>query len=244
MAPEWIDRFPFAPITGHAVAAFDLLDNAIWSSLIVGHRPIARVNGRAARYAADVSPLAALEGPTAEAFADMAALLGPEEGVGFCTAYPIEAPPDWKLARVVPLEQMVCTARGHAPSSRPLELGQDDVPAMLALTAATEPGPFLPQTIQMGRYFGVKTETGRLVAMAGERLRPAGFTEISAVCTDPEFRGRGHARSLMSFLIAMIFAEGRTPFLHVKADNGAISLYRSLGFDVRCTMHLSIVTRA
>jgi len=116
---------------------------------------------------------------------------------------------------------------------------------MLALTAATEPGPFNPATIQMGRYFGVKTETGRLVAMAGERLKPACFTEISAVCTDPDFRGHGHARALVSFLIALIFSEGKTPILHVKGDNAtAVSLYRTLGFQVRSEMHLTVISRA
>jgi predicted GNAT family acetyltransferase len=79
--------------------------------------------------------------------------------------------------------------------------------------------------------------------MAGERLKPAGFTEISAVCTDPAFRGRGHARALLNFLIALIIAEGRVPFLHVKADNGAISLYKALGFHLRSAMHVTIVGR-
>jgi ribosomal protein S18 acetylase RimI-like enzyme len=223
----------------------DVLDNPAWSSLTTSHRSIARMNGCAARYAADVAPFAALDGPTAAAFADLSALVEPEEGLGFCCAEPLETPPDWTVARTFLLEQMVCTARPPAPSSVPLELTQDDVPAMLALTAATEPGPFLPGTIQMGRYFGVKTETGRLVAMAGERLKPEGFTEVSAVCTDPDFRGRGYARELVSFLIAMIVGEGRTPFLHVKGENvAAISVYRALGFQVRRTMHLAVISRA
>jgi ribosomal protein S18 acetylase RimI-like enzyme len=227
------------------MVASDVLDNPAWSSLMTSHRSIARRNGRAARYAADVAPFAALDGPTAAAFADLSGLAEPEEGLGFCCAEPLETPPDWTVARTFLLEQMVCTVRPPGPSSVPLELTQDDVPAMLALTAATEPGPFLPGTIQMGRYFGVKTETGRLVAMAGERLKPAGFTEVSAVCTDPDFRGRGYARALVSFLIAMIAGEGRTPFLHVKGENvAAISVYRALGFQVRRTMHLAVIARA
>lgn len=227
------------------MAELGVLDNPIWSSLTTAHRSIARLSGSAARYAAEVSPFAAFENPTAAAFVDLSALVALEEGVAFCLPAPLETPPDWKVGRAFPLEQMVCsTNRGLAAVPRPLELGPNDVPAMLALTAATEPGPFHAGTIQMGRYFGVKTETGQLVAMAGERMKPAGFTEISAVCTDPEFRGHGHARALVSFLIALIFSEARTPILHVKGDNAAaVALYRALGFESRREMHLTVIAR-
>jgi len=226
------------------VAEVGVLDNPIWSSLTSGHRSIARLSGRAARYAAEVSPFAALESPSATAFANLSTLVNPEETVGLCAPEPIETPPDWQVIRTLPLEQMVCTSWECAPASSPLELWQVDVPELLALVAATEPGPFLPATIQMGRYYGIREETGRLIAMAGERLKPAGFTEISAVCTDPAFRGRGHARALLNFLIALIVDEGRVPFLHVKADNSAISLYKALGFHVRRAMHVTIVARS
>jgi predicted GNAT family acetyltransferase len=99
---------------------------------------------------------------------------------------------------------------------------------MLELTAATEPGPFLPQTIQMGSYFGIRSSNRRLVAMAGERLRSTAFTEISAVCTHPEFRGHGYARDLTTFLAAQILAAAKTPFLHVKSENGAKVVIRKL----------------
>ena len=95
-------------------------------------------------------------------------------------------PPGWQVVRSLPLTQMVCTERRHAAAASFLTLGEPDVAEMLALTAATEPGPFLPATIRMGRYLGVR-EAGRLIAMAGERLQPDGLTEISAVCTDPRF---------------------------------------------------------
>ena len=108
-----------------------------------------------------------------------------------------------------------------SPPVAPLPLGTTDVPEMLELTAATEPGPFLPQTIEMGSYFGIRASDGRLVAMAGERLQSTAFTEISAVCTHPDFRGRGYARALTKFLAAQILAAGKIPFLHVKSENGA-----------------------
>jgi len=225
------------------VSEFEILDNPIWFSLKTGHRSIARVNGRAGRYPSEVSPFAALAAPTENTFADLSVLVDPQEGVGMCSAEPIQPSPDWQVIRARPLEQMVCMRFEPAPASPPLELGEADLPEMLALTAATEPGPFVAGTIRMGRYFGIRSESGRLIAMAGERLKPEGFIEISAVCTDPDFRGRGHAKALLNFLVALIFAEGKIPFLHVKSENGAMALYKSLGFEVRRTMQLTVLVR-
>jgi predicted GNAT family acetyltransferase len=124
----------------------------------------------------------------------------------------------------------------------PLRLGTADVPEMLELAAATEPSPFLPQTTQMGSYFGIRVRDGRLVAMAGERLQSTVFTEISAVCTHPEFRGRGYARNLTTFLAAQILAVGKTPFLHVKSENGAKAVYQNIGFRLRTAMCLTVIS--
>ena len=225
------------------MAELDVLDNPVWTALTTGHRSLSRSSGRARRYPPEVSPFAAVETPTAAAFADLSNLVAAEETVGMCTANPLEAPPGWQVHRTRPLEQMVCPSWEQAPVSSPLELGAADLPEMLALTATTEPGPFHPATIQTGRYFGIRAADGRLVAMAGERLKAEPFTEISAVCTDPAFRGRGYAKSLVNFLVSLIFSEGLTPFLHVKGENEAKALYERLGFHVRRTMHLTVLTR-
>jgi predicted GNAT family acetyltransferase len=113
---------------------------------------------------------------------------------------------------------------------------------MLELTAATEPGPFSPQTIQMGSYFGIRASDGRLVAMAGERLQSTAFAEISAVCTLPEFRGRGYARALVTFIAAQILAAGKTPFLHVKTENEAKVVYQKIGFRLRAEIWLTVIS--
>jgi predicted GNAT family acetyltransferase len=159
------------------------------------------------------------------------------------TSEPLDVPGDWQVGRSRPIEQMICTQLTRTSFSTPLALGPSDVPEMLALAAATEPGPFLPQTIQMGRYFGIRSSDGRLIAMAGERLKLTGFTEISAVCTNPEFRGQGHARGLVEFLVAQTLAEGKVPFLHVKEENGAKSLYEKIGFHVRRAIQLTVIGR-
>lgn len=225
------------------MTTFDVLDNPIWESLTTTHANMARSNGSARRYAGRVSPLAAVSKPTPATFSDLAALVESGERVGLFTAEPLHVPGGWETIRSRPIEQMICTELTWEPRSSPLELGGNDVPEMLALTAATEPGPFLAETIQMGRYFGIRSE-GRLVALAGERLKPDGLTEISAVCTAPEFRGRGFAQTLVAYLVARTLNEGKIPFLHVKADNGAKFLYQKLGFRVRRTIQLSVISPA
>jgi predicted GNAT family acetyltransferase len=137
---------------------------------------------------------------------------------------------------------MICDASLAPPSVVLLPLGTTDVPEMLELTAATEPGPFLTQTIQMGSYFGIRASDGRLVAMAGERLQSIALGEISAVCTHPEFRGRGYARDLTTFLAAQILAAGKTPFLHVKSENGAKVVYEKVGFRLRTAICLTVIS--
>jgi predicted GNAT family acetyltransferase len=114
---------------------------------------------------------------------------------------------------------------------------------MLGLVDLTRPGPFAARTVEMGRYLGVRDE-GRLVAMAGERLRPPGYTEVSAVCTHPDFRGRGHAKALISVLAEAICARGETPFLHVLPENRpAVATYEALGFRTQRTLQLTVLER-
>jgi ribosomal protein S18 acetylase RimI-like enzyme len=218
------------------------LDNPIWFALTTEHRFLARSHGLARRYPQDVSPLAALRSPTNDAFADLQRLVSPSEHVAFFTAGPVDVPGDWHVDRSRWIEQMICDVPLASPPVAPLPLGPTDVPEMLELTAATEPGPFLPQTIQMGNYFGIRASNGRLVAMAGERLQSTEFVEISAVCTHPEFRGRGYARDLTTFLAAQILAAGKIPFLHVKSENGAKVVYEKIGFRLRAAIYLTVIS--
>jgi len=218
------------------------LDNPIWFALTTEHRILARSHGHARRYPPDVSPLAALLHPTNDAFADLRQLVSPGEHVALFTANPLDVPGDWHVDRSRWIDQMIFEASLQPPPVSVVALGTTDVPEMLALTAATDPGPFLPQTILMGSYFGIGASDGRLVAMAGERLQSATFAEISAVCTHPEFRGRGYARALVTFLTAQILAAGKTPFLHVKSENGAKVVYQEIGFRLRAEMHLTVIS--
>jgi len=220
------------------------LDNPIWNALTTDHAALALGDGLARRYPSEMSPLAGMREWTPEAFADLRELLAPGDRVGLFTPEPIEVPQGWTLVGERWIDQMACEAP-PSPASDPAiaELGEGDVPEMLALTELTQPGPFAARTVEMGRYLGIRSGEGRLVAMAGERLRIAGATEISAVCTDPAFAGRGYARALMLPLIAKAVAEGQLPILHVKTENGAKHLYEKLGFHVRRPIRLTSVRR-
>jgi ribosomal protein S18 acetylase RimI-like enzyme len=226
----------------HAKQTLESLDNPLWFALTTEHRLLARSHGLARRYPPDVSPLAALLHPTNDAFADLQRLVGSGEHVALFTATPLDVPGAWQVDRSRWIDQMICDASLAPPVVAPLALGTTDVPEMLELTAATEPGPFLSQTIRMGSYVGIRASNGRLVAMAGERLKSTAGAEISAVCTHPEFRSRGYARALVTFLAAQILAAGKIPFLHVKSENSAKVLYQEIGFRSRAAICLTVMS--
>ena len=220
----------------------DLLDNPIWFALTTQHEPLALSQGNARRYPKQVSPFAALCETTPDAFSDLRVLVGPQERVALFTAAALDVPKTWHVERSQWIEQMICETLPAAQPIQAAPLTAADVPEMLALTAATEPGPFLPRTIELGRYFGIRSQDGCLAAMAGERLRLRGFTEISAVCTHPDFRGRGYAKALVNMLGARIMAEGKIPFLHVNPDNGAKVMYGKIGFRLRTQIRLTVIS--
>jgi predicted GNAT family acetyltransferase len=219
------------------------LDNPAYAALGGPHAGFAQVNGRVRRYEPDVAPFLALPSPpSAEDWRDAAGLVAP----GTVVAVPHEAgelPEGWQPLRAFELVQMVGKRVSGAECPQAIVLTSADVPEMLALVQETEPGPFLNRTIELGDYLGIRRE-GELVAMAGERLRLDGWTEISAVCTKATHRGQGLASRLVGALIAGIQSRSERVFLHVLAANtGAIRLYEELGFTVRQTATLTVVMR-
>jgi ribosomal protein S18 acetylase RimI-like enzyme len=222
-----------APGTGQAPLADHPLDNPIWAALTGPHARFAQTLGRAGRYRPDVSPFAALAArPDGGAWADLAQVAGP--GADLLLAGVPEAPPaDWTVLGRERGVQMVDVALVAASDPEAEVLGPGDVPDLLGLVARTEPGPIRPRTIELGRYLGIRRH-GTLVALAGERLRLPGWTEISAVCTDEAHRGQGLASRLLRAVAAGIRGRGETPFLHALASNTtAIRLYEHLGFALR-----------
>ncbi len=209
-----------------------LLDNAALASLNGADSRFAERRGEIVRYHPDVSVWTGVpDRPTERDWADIAALLGP--GAGFRVNPSAELPSGWHELAGAGGVQLTGEAVAGEPDPEAVRLTAEDVPEMLDLVARTKPGPFLPRTIELGTYLGIRRE-GRLVAMAGERLHPPGWTEISAVCTDPGSRGQGLGRRLVLAVAHGIRERGATPMLHAAATNtGAIALYERLGFRQR-----------
>lgn len=220
------------------------LDNAVWWSLDTRHQELSRHRGRARAYRNDTSVFSAVATFEAAAWADLAELLGPSRGsVLFRADPPPDLPPGWITARRIACQQMVVEGDALIPVSPVATrlLTPDDVPQMLDLVARTEPGPFRPNTVAMGSYYG-HFDGPDLVAMAGERLGFDGYTEISAVCTDPAMQGRGLGSALTYLVASEILARGEQPFLHVADTNTrARRVYESLGFSPRRSVEAVLV---
>jgi len=221
------------PGPGTETEASHPLDNPARASLTGPHAHFAERRGRVLRYRPDVTPWLALpNSPDVQDWADAAALAGPGGSVTL-TAFREPPPADWEIVFQAEGVQMVDGAVDAAPDPEALLLGPADVPEMLDLVERTRPGPFLPRTVELGTYLGIR-RSGVLVAMAGERLHPTGWTEISGVCTDSSVRGEGLATRLVRAVAHGIRERGETPFLHAAASNtSAIRLYESLGFTLR-----------
>jgi predicted GNAT family acetyltransferase len=214
-------------------ATSHVLDRACWNALVGPHAHLAEVNGSARRYPADMSPFNAVADiANPQAWDDLQKLIG-YKGTAIVIGESILAPTGWKIVKVFPGVQMTGEDVVGQEDADLVNLTNADALEMLALAARNEPGPFLPRTVELGGYLGVRVN-GKLVAMAGKRLNPPGWVEISAVCTDLEQRGKGYAARLVLGVTARIIESGQRPFLHASAQNlGAIRLYEKLGFKIR-----------
>jgi len=222
----------------HATSDDTALDNPVWWALNGPQRAFGTVSDGAALFHRDVAPFGAFEGePTAAKWDAMASLVGPGGRLTVMGAG--TAPPaGWIVEHAGPGVQMVCEGLAARAADLPAGcsvaiLGPDDLAEVATLIDAARPGPFGDRTLELGRYVGIR-EGGRLVAMAGERLRLPGYTEVSAVATLPSHRRRGLAAAVVHCVAATIVDAGTAPFLSAAAANGpAIALYASLGFRLR-----------
>lgn len=235
---------PAAPDPDAAVATNSghPLDNPIWHALARSQQQFAEGAGLARRFKPEVALFAGLADDSAEAWADLADLVGSRGDVILARSTPIVAPEGWRLLGARPGFQMVLErepAADDAPGTRPLT--DDDVAEMVALVALTEPGPFRERTIELGGYCGIFVD-GRLMAMAGRRTAIDEYIEVSAVCTHPDGRRKGFAAAITSTVARGILAEGKTPILHVAENNtGAKAVYEKLGFATRTMLTFASV---
>jgi ribosomal protein S18 acetylase RimI-like enzyme len=221
------------------------LDHVIWRALTSRNRNAGEGDQLARRYLAAIAPFGATIDASTASFKSLLALLPAGDQIALFTLEEIMPPSFFSVIQRGAVDQMVLVRMPvHVCSVPIVTLDGGDVPDMLALVEATHPGPFGPRTIELGEYIGVRRQ-GILVAMAGERMRLDGFTEVSAVCVHPSGRGQGLAAELVSTLVRSIASRGETPFLHVfNSNRPAIELYLKLGFVLRRPMHLALLARA
>lgn len=214
-------------MTGH------VLDNPIWEALQSRHRDIGLARGDVARYPAHIAPFLGVPSEGVDVADGMAALVEPGETTLLLDRMP-RVPPGFEGRKLAMLAQMVCTqAVEETDGPEIIRLDERHREDVLALTALVYPHYFRPHTMQLGRYFGIYQD-GRLAAIIGERMGMDEWQEISAVCTHPDFLGRGYARHLLTMLSNDVLAQGRTPYLHVANENArAKDLYLRSGYTVR-----------
>jgi predicted GNAT family acetyltransferase len=219
-----------------------MLDNPIWSALTTAHAHFAEGDGLARRYPPEVTPLAGLVEQSPEAYEALAKLMPVGGMAGFFRDVLPDPPAGWEVVNRVTMHQMHCAQLVPAASDRIERLGPADVPAMAELVQLTEPGPFGSRSIEFGGFHGIR-DGGRLVAMAGERIHPSRYAEVSAVCTHPDYRGRGYAAALVTAVTQGMIARGDLPMLHVRTGNPAVHVYEHVGYKTERMLGLLIVRR-
>jgi predicted GNAT family acetyltransferase len=220
------------------------LDTPIWSALTTRQQALAEGGALARRYPPAVGPFAAMADISAQSFSALGALMSGSEIAVLFTPDPVTPPAEFKVLLAETAEQMIGT-----PAESPVRgvyivtLGAADVPAMMALTELTKPGPFGTRTHELGTFLGIRID-GQLVAMAGERMKPGNYTEMTAVCVHPSHRGRGYGQMLLAAISRQITARGEIPFLHVFSNNdAAIALYRRQGMEIRRRLYVTVLQK-
>jgi predicted GNAT family acetyltransferase len=226
------------------VTSAHVLDRPVWESLASHHASLSLGGALAKRYQRDVNLFASARDDSPAALDALAGLVESGEHVYVLQVPPIAVPAALHASKTALGVQMLATRLIDAePADDILVLGDSDASEMLTLAQLTQPGPFLARTHVMGTFRGIRID-GRLAAMAGERMRLPGHTELSGVCTHPDFRGHGFARRLSAIVAAAIHARGETPFLHAWKDNHpAIALYEKLGFRLRAEVNVAVLER-
>lgn len=221
-----------------------VLDDPVWTALTGPHRHLAVGHGPALRYPAHIGPFAATGDDHADSVAELASLFSAGETVMLVRKAPIPLPAGFALMNTTRVVQMVATQRIELSSDQCIEqLGAADEAQIYDLAALARPGPFGRHTMRLGRFWGIKRD-GRLIAMAGERFRQRDWAEVSGVCVHPDHRQQGLARRLTAHATADIAGGGEQPYLHcLDTNHAAIDLYKSIGFETRETMNLTVATR-
>jgi ribosomal protein S18 acetylase RimI-like enzyme len=208
------------------------LDNPVWNALITTHQKFAIGTHAAKRYPADVLPFVSFDPSAANPIGTLKNAVGDAEIVCVVGDLP-QLPASWTVLHELECNQMVCPELREVKvdgAIQPAKLGEEEETEMFELINSIQPGFYKHRTASLGNYYGIRVN-GKLVSMAGERLKITGLTEVSAVCTHPDYIGKGFAAQLVSTVCKHTIGLGNTPFLHVLSSNlRAIQLYERLGF--------------
>lgn len=218
------------------------LDNPIWHALNSHHQHLAVRGESAVRYPPDMLGAVAISENSSAALNNLRGLVETNEIIGIFGSVP-EDLSGWEVLQIDQARQLIYENLKPATGVDAVVLTVKDVPEMLELVNLAKPGPFSARTIEMGQYLGIRQD-GLLVSMAGERFHLTGFCEVSAVCTHPDYRGRGYAGALATMVAEAILERQETPFLHVAPGNdAALRLYIKLGFRIRTEIQVSILKK-
>lgn len=222
-----------------------ILDRPAWNALATVHSAFAESTPLAKRYAPSIVPFAAMQDDTAESIAAITALPQADETMALVEASPIPALPGFETIIDATLVQMLADKPfDRIEDPRIVKLGEEDASDMLALATLTKPGPFTMKAQSLGTFWGIRMD-GRLVAMGGQRMRQPGFAELSGLCVHPDCQGKGLGKLMLRFVAGEISAGNEAVYLHAyKHNEGAVGLYRSLGFAIRSDMNFRVVKRA
>lgn len=221
-----------------------ILDRPVWNALSTRHGALAQGNGLARRYAPSIHPFASSRDESPESLRELAGIAAPGETLVFLQADAFVPPPGFAVTMTAFGVQMIAERHMPVPGDERIRpLGDADAADMLELATLTRPGPFTMRALALGDFWGIR-EDGKLIAMAGERLKQDGLTELSGVCSHPDHRGKGLGRLMTLYAAGQIFAKGEQPFLHTFATNAvAIGLYESIGFRLRTRMNVAVIER-
>nr|WP_068888017.1 GNAT family N-acetyltransferase [Pedobacter panaciterrae] len=222
-----------------------ILDNPIYNALNSAHSTLSSGTDHVKYYLEDIGSFAGLKDNSKLDFETLYENSPLESLFIIFTPNVVDIPDQWKLITQIDMFQMIYESK-ELPAGTDIDfvdLDKSHVEEMTALVELTQPGPFRSRTIELGNYTGVFSED-KLVAMAGHRLNPTPYTEISAVCTHPDHLGKGYAFQLLREQIRRILKKSEIPFLHVRNDNdGAVKLYKKLGFDIRAEMIAYVIRK-